>query len=41
MTAVSGEIGDWKNWFTDEQNEQFDEVFRNRMADSKYTFIFE
>ncbi|KAK7114683.1 sulfotransferase 1C4-like [Littorina saxatilis] len=36
-----GEIGDWKNWFSPEQNEQFDEVYRKRMAESKSTFVFE
>lgn len=36
-----GEIGDWKNWFTEEQNDQFDEVYRKRMSESKHTFVFE
>nr|KAG5687673.1 hypothetical protein BaRGS_027565 [Batillaria attramentaria] len=30
-----------KNWFTVAQNEEFDRVYREKMADSKITFTFE
>ncbi|XP_045172039.2 sulfotransferase 1B1-like [Mercenaria mercenaria] len=33
-----GEIGDWKNWFTDEQNTLFEEVWKQEM---KHSTIFE
>ena len=29
-----GEIGDWKNYFTEEQNRRFDELYEKRMAGS-------
>ena len=43
MIVVShpGIFGDWKNWFTVAQNEQFDEVYANKMANSKRSFVFE
>nr|KAG5687668.1 hypothetical protein BaRGS_027560 [Batillaria attramentaria] len=34
-------VGDWKNWFTVAQNEEFDRAYREKMADSKITFTFE
>lgn len=36
-----GEIGDWKNWFTVAENEQFDDVYRKRMADSALQFTYQ
>ncbi|XP_062614154.1 sulfotransferase 1B1-like isoform X1 [Saccostrea cucullata] len=36
-----GEVGDWKNWFTVAQSEEFDRVFKTRMADSKFKFTYE
>ncbi|KAL8572567.1 hypothetical protein ACOMHN_040471 [Nucella lapillus] len=35
-----GVIGDWKNWFTVAQNEQFDEVYKTKMANFKYSFQY-
>ena len=27
-----GEVGDWRNYFTEEQNKRFDEVYEKKMA---------
>ncbi|XP_076115307.1 sulfotransferase 1B1-like isoform X3 [Mytilus galloprovincialis] len=35
-----GQVGDWKNWFTDAQNEIFDKQFENEMNDSNLEFKF-
>ncbi|XP_071478960.1 sulfotransferase 1A1-like [Diadema antillarum] len=36
-----GVIGDWKNYFTDEQNRRYDELYDKEMADSGLKFQFE
>lgn len=36
-----GVIGDWKNWFTVAQNEQFDEIFKREMIGVNLRFIYE
>ena len=38
---VSGKVGDWKEWFTEEQNKEFDDVYRQTMEGSKLNIIFE
>ncbi|XP_045157074.2 sulfotransferase 1C2-like [Mercenaria mercenaria] len=40
-TFRKGEIGDWKNWFTVAQNEQFDGALQTKMAEISKTFIYE
>ena len=35
-----GEVGDWKNYFTTEQNEAFDKQYEERMVGSGLEFEF-
>ncbi|XP_062869346.1 sulfotransferase family 5A, member 1 [Trichomycterus rosablanca] len=35
-----GEIGDWVNTFSMEQNRKFDDVYASKMADSSLTFVW-
>lgn len=36
-----GVVGDWKNWFTVAQNEQFDAMYRREMSGLDVDFIFD
>lgn len=36
-----GEVGDWKNYFTEEQNKRFDSLYAEKMAGSGLEFEFE
>lgn len=36
-----GIVGDWKNYFTLSQNQMFDEVYKQKMADTGLSFEFE
>ncbi|XP_022245700.1 sulfotransferase family cytosolic 1B member 1-like isoform X2 [Limulus polyphemus] len=36
-----GIIGDWKNYFTDDQNQEFETVYKEKMAGSGLDFVFE
>ncbi|XP_061194087.1 sulfotransferase 1B1-like isoform X2 [Saccostrea echinata] len=36
-----GEVGDWKNWFTVAQSEEFDIFFKTKIVDSDFQFAFE
>ena len=35
-----GEVGDWKNYFTEEQNRRFDSLYAEKMAGSGLKFEF-
>jgi len=36
-----GKVGQWKNYFTEEQNELFDKVFKQKMEGTGLTIDFE
>ena len=36
-----GVIGDWKNWFTVSQKEQFDAIYNKEMENVDVKFTFE
>lgn len=36
-----GEVGDWKNYFTEEQNKRLDSLYAEKMAGSGLEFEFE
>ncbi|XP_070203576.1 sulfotransferase 1C4-like [Littorina saxatilis] len=39
--SVSGQVGDWKNWFTKEQNEEFDALYKKEMDGCKLNVVFQ
>ncbi|XP_060065089.1 sulfotransferase 1C2-like [Ylistrum balloti] len=41
MFYRKGQIGDWKNWFTVTQSEEFDELMKQRMGKCKTKFVYE
>ena len=41
MMFFAGVVGDWKNWFTVAQNEEFDTLYQEKMKGSKLKIRFE
>ena len=37
----AGVVGDWKNYFTEEQNKAFDALYKERLAGTGLDFDFE
>jgi hypothetical protein len=38
---ISGDVGNWKDWFTVAQNEQFENYLKEKMEKSKWTFVYD
>ena len=36
-----GQVGDWKNYFTEEQNKRFDSLYAKKIAGSGLEFEFD
>lgn len=39
-SLFTGKVGDWINWFTVAQNEEFDKIHNERMKSSKLPFTY-
>ena len=41
LISISGEIGDWRNWFTVAENEIFDKIWQDEMKGcTRFTFKY-
>ena len=40
LFVFSGEVGDWKNWFTVAQNEEFDRIMAEKMKNISHKFLY-
>lgn len=40
LFIISGQVGDWKNWFTVRQNDMFDTYYKDRMTNSRLQIKF-
>jgi hypothetical protein len=41
LIFISGDVGNWKDWFTVAQNEQFENYLKEKMEKSKWTFVYD
>ena len=41
LISITGEIGDWRNWFTVAENEMFDNIWQDEMKGcTRFTFKY-